>query len=304
MRNELASIAPQRRCDVLAELSALFHTAGSLHLRGHGELSFQLDLGSSAVARRAFSLLRELAVESEIRTYRQPAFDKPTRYQLHVAGSTAVLDDLQEAGIIARGGRPLPHPPARVAGRACCRAAYMRGALLGAGSVSGPRSAQLEVRFADLDGATFLAQIAAKEGIPLRPYDRGRFAVAAARSVEAVADTLALAGASDAALAIDEHAVVGAARAAANRLANADHANLVRTARAAHEQLHAVRALEERGELAGLSGELQEVAALRVRFPSDSLRSLAARCDPRASKAAVQRRLARLVELAGIGGPM
>jgi hypothetical protein len=299
VRSELASIAPQRRCDALAEISALFHTAGSLHLRGHGELSFHLDLSTSAVARRAFSLLRELAVESEIRTYRQPAFDRPMRYQLHVAGSTATLEALQEAGVVARGGRPLSHPPARVAGRACCRAAYVRGALLGAGSVSGPRSAQLEVRFADLDGAAFLVQIAGVEGIPLRAYDRGRFAIAAARSAETIADTLALAGANDAALAIDEHAVVGAARAAANRLANADHANLVRTARAAQHHLQAVRVLEERGDLAGVSVELQEIAALRVRYPSDSLRELAARCESPTRKAAVQRRLARLVELAG-----
>ena len=299
MRNELASIAPRRRCDVLAEISALFHTAGSLHLRGHGELSFHLDLATSAVARRAFSLLRELAVESEIRTYRQPAFAKSTRYQLHVAGSKTALEILQEAGIVARGGRPRSYPPTRVVGRACCRAAYVRGALLGAGSVSGPRSAQLEVRFADLDGAEFLVRLAGKEDVRLRLYDRGRFGVAAARSVEAIADTLALAGANDAALAIDEHAVVGAARAAANRLANADHANLVRTTRAAHEQLHAVRVLEERRELAGLSAELQEIAALRVKHPTDSFRELATRCEPRLTKATVQRRLARLVELAG-----
>ena len=69
----------------------------------------------------------------------------------------------------------------------------------------------------------------------LRVRDRGRYGVAYARGAEPIADALALAGASDAALAIDEHAVIGAARASANRLANADHANLVRTARAAHD---------------------------------------------------------------------
>ena len=53
VRNELAAIAPARRCDTLAEISALFHTAGSLHLRGHGELAFHLDVSASSVARRA-----------------------------------------------------------------------------------------------------------------------------------------------------------------------------------------------------------------------------------------------------------
>jgi DNA-binding protein WhiA len=299
VRNELAQIAPTRRCDALAEISALFHTAGSLHLRGHGELAFHLDVSASSVARRAFSLLRDLGVESEIRTYKQRAFDRSTRYQLHVVGGAATLEVLREAGIVGRGGRPLTRPPVRVVGRLCCRAAYVRGALLGAGSVSGPRAAQLEVRFAEPDGAAFLVRIAAQESVPLRARERRSYAVAFAQGAETVADMLALAGASDAALVIDEHAVVGAARAAANRLANADHANLVRTSRAAQEQLRAVRELEERGAFGSLPEELQEIAALRVKHPGLSFRELAAKCEPRVTKAAVQRRLARLVELAG-----
>lgn len=297
VRNELASIAPARRCDALAEVSALFHTAGSLHLRGHGELAFHLDVSASSVARRAFSLLRGLDVESEIRTYTQRAFDRATRYQLHVLGGDDALRVLREAGIVSRGGRPLTRPPLRVVGRPCCRSAYVRGALLGAGSVSGPRVAQLEVRFSDLEGAEFLVQVAAHDDVMLRARERRTHAAAFTRNAETVADALALAGASDAALAIDEHAVVGAARAAANRLANADHANLVRTSRAAHGHLRAVEALEAGGKLESLPAELQEIATLRRKHPALSFRELGMKCDPRASKAAVQRRLRRLVEL-------
>ena len=50
-------------------MSALFHTAGTVHLRGRGRLAFHLDVAENAVARRAFALLRELRVTSEIRTY-------------------------------------------------------------------------------------------------------------------------------------------------------------------------------------------------------------------------------------------
>lgn len=298
VRSELAAIAPVRRCDALAEISGLFHTAGTLHLRGHGEVALHLDLASSAVARRAFSLLRELDVESEIRTYHRHAFDRGTRYQLHVEGSIAALGVLREAGIVGRGGTPLSRPPRRVVGRRCCRSAYVRGAFLGSGSVSGPRRPHLELRFVDVDGARFLADAAAQEDVVLRVRDRVRYGVAYARGAEPIADALALAGASDAALAIDEHAVIGAARASANRLANADHANLVRTARAAQTQLRAVRALEQRGELVSLTAQLQEMAALRVRHPSASIRELGARCEPRTSKATAQRRLQQLVDLA------
>src|SRR5262249_41199009 len=143
LRDELASIAPRRRCCRLAELSALFHTAGVWHLRGRGELAVHLDLGSGHAARRAFSLLRELGVESQIRTYPRHAFDKATRYQLHTAVDERVREVLQEAGVISDRGAPLERPPKRVVGRSCCRSAYLRGALLGGGSLSGPRSPHL-----------------------------------------------------------------------------------------------------------------------------------------------------------------
>ena len=97
VRNELAAIAPERECDRLAELSALFHFAGRLHLLGRGSVSVHLDLASAAVARRAFALLRSFGVASEIRTYRRRAFGQETRYQLHVEGGPELL---REAGVV------------------------------------------------------------------------------------------------------------------------------------------------------------------------------------------------------------
>ena len=91
---------------------------------------------------------------------------------------------------------------------------------------------------------------------------------------------------------------MAAARNAANRLANADHANLVRASRAARVQLDALRRLRQRGELDALDDRLREAAELRLRHPTLSLRELAARADPPATKAGMQRRLARLVDLA------
>jgi len=117
LRDELAAIAPEADCDRLAELSGLFHVAGSVHLRGRGEIALHLDLASSGVARRAFALLRAFDVESEIRTYQQPAFDRATRYQLHVAGTAHAYETLHRAGVLDAQHRPLQRPPARVVAR-------------------------------------------------------------------------------------------------------------------------------------------------------------------------------------------
>jgi len=299
LRDELAAITPRGDCDKLAELSGLFHTAGSVHLRGRGEVSLHLDVASSGVARRAFRLLRDLGVGSEIRTYRRHAFEEATRYQLHVEGERRALETLFRAGVLTQRLAPLEHPPRRVVGRSCCRAAYLRGALLGGGSLSGPRGPHLELRSTSVSGARFIAELAAREGARLSVLDRGRHAIAYAKGAESIADVLAATGASNAVLVVEEQAVMGTTRARANRLANADHANLVRTSRAAHEQLRAVERLRRGGELSKLPPSLREVGELRRHNPTLSLRELASRCSPPATKASVHRRLRKLVQIAG-----
>lgn len=294
LRDELAQISPARRCCRLAEVSALFHASGAWHLRGR-TIAVHLDLASSAAARRAFALLRDLQVSSEIRTYPRRAFDRATRYQLHVEVDDHTLEVLREAGVLSSSGAPLEQPPKRVVGRACCRGAYIRGALLGAGSLSGPRDPHLEIRVGSLTGARFIAEAAAREGVALTVAERRTHAVAYAKGHEAIAGVLALAGAGDTTLRLEEHAVVAALRADANRLANADEANLVRSTRAAHEQLEAIRAIG----VDRLPPHLAEVAELRMRNPSASLRELAAKARPPITKASAHRRLRaiqRLVE--------
>jgi DNA-binding protein WhiA len=294
LRDELATIAPRRACCRLAEVSALFHAAGTWHLHGRGELAVHVDLASSAAARRTFALLRELGVRSEIRTYRRTAFDHATRYQLHVELDRTAQARLREAGVVSAAGAPLEQPPKRVVGRSCCRGAYVRGALLGSGSLSGPAAPQLEIRTSGLAGARFLAWIVEHEGIALRVLERRSHALAYTKRAESIADLLALAGASETALRLDEHAVVAATRADANRLANADEGNLLRTAVAAQQQLEAIERLGTKR----LPDKLREIADLRTKHPSLSLAELAKKCRPPITKAAAHHRMAVLRDLA------
>jgi hypothetical protein len=301
-RAELAALVPERRCDRLAEISALFHTAGTVHLLGRGALSFHLDLAESAAARRGYSILKQLRVESEIRTYTRRSFDRAPRTQLLVSGSPHAIETLTQAGVLGDDGLPLDRPPGKVVARPCCRSAYLRGAFLGAGSLSGPASPHLEIRTPLHAGAAFVRSVASAAGVRMRVTDRESHSVAYAKSWEGIETYLSVAGAVETVLALEERALVAELRAGANRLANADHANLVRQSRSAREQLDAVRRLEREGVLPALAPGLQVAAELRRRHPSLSSRELAARADPPVSKAAMAGRLARLVTLARAAG--
>ncbi len=299
VRSELAAIDPSKGCCRLAELSALARVAGTVHLGRGGSIALHLEVGSPAVARRAFSLLRGFGVVAEIRTYRRRAFGREPRYELHLGEDPRTLQFLNEAGVLDARLAPRGNPPRRVVAGSCCRAAYLRGAFLASGSVSGPRDPHLEFRAATPEGADLIVALAAEEGFELSATERERHAVTYAKGGETIAELLGFIGAYDAALALEESAVVGATRARANRLANADHANLVRVTQSAQAEVRAIRRLERSGALEALPPELRQIADLRLRHPSLSVRELAARLHPPSSKAAAHRRLKRLERLAG-----
>jgi DNA-binding protein WhiA len=257
-----------------------------------------VEVTSAAVARRALTLLGDFGVPREVRTYRQRAFERARRFQIALEDDPRALQALNEAGVLDSSLAPLQRPPRRVVARSCCRAAYLRGAFLAAGSVTGPRNAHLELRAASVESAELLAALAAEEKLALRVHDRGRHAIAYAKGVDAIAEILAFLGAHGVALRLEEDAVVAATRGRANRLANADHANLKRTSRAADAQLAAVRRLEADGLLDELPADLREIGELRLRHPSLSLAELGRRSRPPVTKASAHRRLRKLQKLA------
>ena len=157
---------------------------------------------------------------------------------------------LVAAGVVDRRHAPLERPPRRVVARSCCRAAYLRGAFLGAGSLSLGRSPHLELRTASRESAALLARLARRRGGRARDRASARaHSLRYAKSWEAIESLLAVMGASETVLALEERAVVAETRSRANRLANADHANLVRTSRSARRQLAAVERLRADDDL-------------------------------------------------------
>ena len=118
LRDELARSRPRRRCCRLAELSALFHSAGSLAparpRRGRAPPRPRDAPRSPAARSRSCAAS---ASRSEIRTYRRRAFDRATRYQLHVEGDERRSRRCVEAGVLDARHAPLERPPKRVVGR-------------------------------------------------------------------------------------------------------------------------------------------------------------------------------------------
>ena len=120
VRAELAAIAPTRGCDRLAELSALFHAAGSVHLRGRGRgraPSRPRDRRRSRGARSRSCA--QLGVPSEIRTYQPPRLRPRDALPAPRRGRRARARRCSpRRASSTRDHAPLERPPRRVVGRA------------------------------------------------------------------------------------------------------------------------------------------------------------------------------------------
>ena len=127
----------------------------------------------------------------------------------------------------------------------------------------------------------------------MRTARRRGHAIAYLKSRDGIRDLLALAGAHDAVLSLQEAEVISATREAANRLTNCDRANLGRTSAAAHRQSEAIIQLD----LELLDPQLRRVAELRIANPSSSLAELGERAQPPMTKSAVARRMKTLISL-------
>jgi cell division protein WhiA len=292
VRRELVERPPRRICCRRAFLSGFVRHAGTLEVSSAG-LAVRAETADAAAARLAFGLVRSLGADAQIASFREPRFERRNRIVVRVEGGHG-LQLMHEIGVLSAGLEPLPGPPRRVVARACCRASYLRGAFVAAGSVSAPRAAgHLEIRAADPEAAAALAQLAAADGVAMAVARRASHATAYAKSKQAIRDLLALMGAHDGVLAYEEAAVIAATRERANRVTNFDRANLARLGAAARAQRDAIAALD----MAGLDARLRQVAELRLRHPHLSLAELGRRASPPLPKSTVAGRMRSLTAL-------
>ena len=294
VRRELTERPPRKACCKRALLCGLFRHAGTLELSGRG-VAVHADLGDAGAARFAFTLVRELGGDGQLATYREPRFGRATRVVLRLHGDHS-LQLLHEVGVLSTALAPLDEPPGRLLQRRCCRAAYLRGAFVAAGSVSAPRApGHLEIRVAEPEGARLVRRVARTDDIDLRVAVRRGHAIAYTKSKATIRELLAHMGAHDAVLSLDEADVISRTRERANRATNCDEANLARQGAAARAQAEAIATLD----LDGLDVGLRQVAALRLRHPDLSLAELGRRARPPLPKSTVAGRMRVLTRAAG-----
>jgi cell division protein WhiA len=273
VKGELARIHPARSCCRRAELAGLLLAAGP---------DAELRTLDHAIARTAVHLSTALGAPIDAPRAVVPDRAQPpgTRHHLVVQLDPDAIGGWSWEGAAA-----------------CDRRAFMRGSLLGAGSLSfGRHGAHLEFTYRGRQAANTLARRLRELDVPARRLERRGRHLVYLKGQEEIASVLRLAGANRGLLELESGRVGREVRSRLNRLLNAEQANLGRTVRAADRQLRAIERLAAAGRLESLSQTLRDAARARQRQPEADLDTLSATLG--VSRSATNHRLRRLVELA------
>jgi DNA-binding transcriptional regulator WhiA len=267
LKDELARVEIGKSAVRAAELATILRFAGGLHMIS-GKIVIEVELDSSAIARRVSKDLKELyGIESELAVITGSGIRKGNRYQVRVLKQ----GDTQ---------------------------AVWRGACLAHGSLTDPgRSAALEITAPGNEAAMALVGVARRLGVAAKAREvRGVYRVVI-REGEAIAAMLTHIGAHSLMLRWEEMRLRREVRATANRLANFDDANLRRSAQAAVAAGARVeRALEILGD--EIPDHLKYAGELRLKHKQASLDELGHLSDPPMTKDAIAGRIRRLLALA------
>ncbi len=213
VKEELAHVEPECSHCEKATLAALVRIEGTLFLSGTGTYRMEVATDSASVARLVIRLLHGLYQLKTDLTVRRSVLHKTPNYLIEVPRQPALADALQDLGILtADGGLELGISPSLVR-KQCDAAAYLRGAFLGSGFISNPRSDfHFEIMAETQELAEGLQALMALKGISARIMQRRSSFMVYLKSGEAIMEFLAYVGAHQAALFMEEQRVVKSLR--------------------------------------------------------------------------------------------
>jgi hypothetical protein len=185
--------------------------------------------------------------------------------------------------------------------RGHCRAAWLRGRFLAAGSLSlGSQGAHLEIVVSPEEGAQLAARVA-EAGFPATHRLRRGRAVATWKRTDTILGFLRTCGASASVLEIESRLVMRQLQGHLNRVLNAESANLERTVASSARHIALIEQLEATGRLTEMAHLDRAVAAERRAAPEATFTELALRLG--LSRARVQRAFQRLEAAASLAEP-
>lgn len=299
VKEELLRTQPEKGCCMLSEISAYTQSIASLRLAGGGRVKVVYETENTALAKRIFVLLKkrlEITAALSFTRYARLGGRRACLLTVNEQDSRHLLVSLrmlreEEGGSVFKG------IPRAAMTRRCCRAAFVRAAFLGAGSMSDPENGYHMEFVSSQSRAEVLTGILEKSGLSCGVTDRRGNKLVYIRKGDDVVSCLALMGAHQSLMKMENVRILRDSRNQANRATNCDQANLNKQLSAGAKQAAAITAYSLKRSLGGLPKELQEIGRLRMLNPDVSLEELGKMLSTPVGKSGANHKMRKLMHI-------
>ncbi len=277
VKEELAKqVSPARHCR-MAELAALMSFCGQYGRDEEGRYTIGFQTENEAVVRKCFTLLRKtFNIEN---------------------GS--MLSEEQMQDFYGKFGDPDKPVSPLLIKSSCCQRAFLRGAFLGAGSISDPKKGyHMEFVCQNKEKASQIRDLIQGFDIEAKIVVRKKYYVVYLKEGAGIVDLLNVMEAHVALMDLENLRILKEMRNSINRRVNCETANISKTVNAAARQIEEIEYLRDHYGFKNLPDSLREMAEIRLEYPDAPLKELGEYLDPPVGKSGVNHRLRKLSELA------
>lgn len=299
VKNEVAKIRVEDYNIIISELAGITPMCGVLKYKNFN-LSMEYVTENAPVARRIFTFLRKsFGFDVEVRNAKSKQLKK-NLYIINVDEDEScrlLLDELKyirDENVFIKNYRP-----EEITKSIREKKAYIRGAFLGAGSITNPeKSYHLEFVCSDEENADFLREKINEFGLNSKVTTRKDKYIVYIKEAEQISDFLSVIGAFNSLLKFENIRVLKEMRNNVNRIVNCETANLNKTVKSSLDQVEDIKLIDREIGLENLDDDLKLLADIRMNNRSMSLSDIANSLEPKVSKSTINYRFKKLKRIA------
>ncbi len=302
-KNEMAHNMPEKKCCMLAEIAGFLRMNGSIELVGGGKFVVMATTDNPAIARHFKTLIKMYFDEDTVTGVKQGGLPKKGNlFTMTIGPDNRSEPILRETGIlmIKEGYNFISDGVYEgLIKSKCCRKAFLKGAFLGAGTITNPaKGYHFEISTTSEILANDIKKILNTfEGILSKVIRRRKEYVVYIKDSDQIIDVLAIIGAHNKVFEYENIKIEKEIKNKANRISNCDNANIDKSIIAGQRQLEAIRKIRDTRGLGSLPDKLKDVAELRLANPEASLNEIGAMLVPPIKKPGVSKRLSKIEEI-------
>ncbi|MBR4270542.1 MAG: DNA-binding protein WhiA [Clostridia bacterium] len=300
---------PSSKCCNLAELAGIVRACGKIS----DNYAITLVTEHDCLYKRVLGLVKnyyESSTGVKLTTLTRP--NLPNKYYIEINNELGekILTDAFILRVNYAGQKEISNGiSARLIENECCQREFVKGVFLGCASANivikdindlkkHTGGYHLEFSFTNSTLAGDFSHVLSQYGVYSKMIQRKKMFVVYIKEAELVSDTLAIVGANNAVLTLQNEFAVREVRNQLNRQINCLNSNIEKMVDASLKQIAAIEYIEEAVGLNTLPDNLYELCLLRLANPNETLENLAKLMNPPLTKSGINHRLRKIVKIA------